>query len=379
MCPVQYYTIMLNCKDKKLLRMRMVWHFKEHKNLSLTARAFKTTRITVSKWVKRYEEAGYAGLESLSTRPHSSPFETPKEIKDQVIRAKKKYRHIGAKQIKLLANLEPCPDTILKICKEAGFKPRKRIKKHVTKQNLRAVKKLWALFQQICVDVKYLDDIPNYYLYMKHHNLPVYQYTARDVTSGITFWAFAYEKTLTNAVIFIIYVFEHLKAHGVDLSKVTIQTDNGSEFIGLPTAKELSEFTKTIMSYGSRHSTIPLGAHRFQADVETFHNLEETDFFDVESFNGMNVFLDKTNTYILWFNLERPNTYKENQTPLQIAKTKVPHISKSVVMLPPIILDSMIKDIRNLDSEIKYMYKGVYDVLQNPFKVCKIFMASCKF
>ena len=366
MCPIQYYTMMLNCKDKKLLRMRMIWHYKEHENVSLTAKIFNTTRATVYKWVKRYDLKGYAGLESLSRKPHSSPFETPKNIKEQVIQAKKKYKNLGAVQIKVLANLKPCPDTIRKICREAGFKSRKKIKKHVTKQNLREVKKLWNLFQQICVDVKYLDDIPNYYPYMRLYKLPVYQFTARDVTSGITFWAFAYEKSLTNAVLFIKYVLEHLKSHGIDLSKVTIQTDNGSEFIGLPTAKELSEFTKTIISCGARHSTIPLAAHRFQADVETFHSLEETELFDIESFNGIKKFLSKTNTYTLMFNLIRSNSYKENQTPIQIARSKIPSISKSIAMLPPIVLDSMIKDMRNLDSEIKYMYKSVYDVLQNP-------------
>ena len=367
MCPIQYYRMMINCKDKKMLRMRMVLHYKEHKNVMLTARIFNTTRKTVYKWLKRYDNEGYSGLESLSTRPHNFPFETPKEVKAQVIAAKHKYKNIGAEQIKLLAGLKPCPDTIRKICREAGFKPRKRVKKHVTKQNLRSVKKLWNLFQQICVDVKHLNDIPNYYLFMRLYNLPVYQFTARDVTSGLTFWSFAYEKSLTNAVLFIKYVFEHLKAHGVDLSKVTIQTDNGSEFIGTPAAKNLSEFTKTILTYGARHSTIPLAAHRFQADVETFHNLEETEFFDVETFNGMRVFLNKTNTYTLWFNLIRPNTYKEKQTPLQIAKSKVPNISKSVAMLPPLILDSVIKDMRNLDSEMEYMYKSVYDVLRTPY------------
>lgn len=178
MCPIQYYTMMINCKDKKILRMRMVIHYKEHKNLMLTARVFRTTRKTVYKWVKRHEKDGYAGLESMSRRPHNSPFETPKAIKDKVIAAKHKYKHIGAEQIKILANLEPCPDTIRKICREAGFKPRKRVKKHITKQNLRSVKKLWNLFQQICVDVKHLDDIPNYYLFMRLNNLPPYQFTA---------------------------------------------------------------------------------------------------------------------------------------------------------------------------------------------------------
>ncbi|HRU39426.1 MAG TPA: hypothetical protein P5511_06070, partial [Candidatus Goldiibacteriota bacterium] len=74
-----------------------------------------------------------------------------------------------------------------------------------------------------------------------------------------------------------------------------------------------------------------------------------------------------TNTYTLWFNLIRPNTYKENQTPLQIAKLKIPGISKTIAMLPPVVLDSTIKDMRNLDSEMEYVYKSVYDVLQIPY------------
>lgn len=232
MCPIGYYTLMRKSKDEKFLRFQMVQMAIENGNIAGTAAYFKTTRPTVYKWLKRYKSGGFGAMGSLSRRPKHSPLETAQEVKDAVVQARNKYKFLGAVQVKLLAGLAPCPDTIRKIWRNAGFKSRKRTKKHVTKQNLRKVKMKWKAFQQIDVDVKYLNDIPNYYIPMKRLNLPCYQYTARDVSSGTLFWAFAYEVTLTNSVNFIKYINRHLQSHGIDLSKTTIQTDNGSEFIG---------------------------------------------------------------------------------------------------------------------------------------------------
>ena len=348
---------MLNCKDKKVLRLKMVLHAKEYRNISLTAKDFNTTRKTVYKWLKRHELYGYEGLLDLSKKPKRSPKETPQEIKEKVIAAKKKYKSLGAEQVKLLASLTPCPDTIRKIWKQAGFKSRKREKKHVIKRNLRNVKKFWNLFQQIDLDVKYLYDIPSFFFPMKRLNLPLYQYTARDVTSGLVFWAFAYEVSITNSLLFLNYLIQFLSSRNIDLSKVTIQTDNGSEFIGNIKAKDISAFTKTCMQHSISHSTIPPGAHRFQSDVETFHNIEEVEFFDIESFYSLQNFIDKAYSYQLFFNLVRPNSYKENKTPWDIVKEKNPDLPEDICMLPPIILDKMINK--------EYM-ESVYHVSQNP-------------
>ena len=347
---------MKKSKDPKFLRLQMIKYAMKY-GISAAAKAFKVTRKTVYKWLSRHEERGYAGLESLSRRPKHSPAETPADIKKQVIAAKKKYKNLGAEQVKVLENLSPCPDTIRKIWRKAGMKPRNRVKKHITKNNLRAEKRKWELFQQIDIDVKYLDDIPNYYIPMKKHKLPIYQYTARDVTSGCVFWCFAYEKTLTNAVIFLRHLINHLKIHKVDISKISIQTDNGAEFIGAYNAKSISEFTKTIEAFGMQHFTIPPGAHRFQSDVETFHNIEEVEFFDIEKFNNLTSMLDKTYTYQLFFNLIRPNTYKENQTPWNIVQKKNPKLLKTVCMLRPAILDKMV---------YSGYTRSVYDVYLNP-------------
>jgi hypothetical protein len=42
-------------------------------------------------------------------------------------------------------------------------------------------------FEKIQVDVKYLDDMPEFYPFLIRHRLPRYEYTARDVMTGFTF------------------------------------------------------------------------------------------------------------------------------------------------------------------------------------------------
>ena len=51
-------------------RLQMVRHALKGASHAQVAREFKTTIKTVSKWVRRYREAGEAGLQDRSSRPH---------------------------------------------------------------------------------------------------------------------------------------------------------------------------------------------------------------------------------------------------------------------------------------------------------------------
>jgi len=66
-------------------------------------------------------------------------------------------------------------------------------------------------------------------------------------------------------------------------------------------------------------------------------------------------------TYQLFFNLERPNTYKENKNPWQLAQEKRPDIPKEAFMLPPVDLDAL------LNKKLAYLTQGGYDVFSNPW------------
>jgi transposase len=315
----------------------------EKVGIKKTARLFHTTRLTVRKWLRRFQRDGYPGLADQSRRPLRSPLATPPRERDKLVRLKKKYKRLGAEEIKTLEGLPQSPKTIRKIWREAGVSSRKRRKKHQTKQNLRAVKKEWALFQQIDEDTKHLRDIPEYWIQMKQKGLPSFQYTARDVTSGLLYMAFAQELSLTYATLFARYLNESFRTCGADLSHTTRQSDNGSEYIGSWHAKEPSAYTRAVESVpGQSHFTIPPGAYRFQSDVETVHNLVEVQFYEIEQFKDRNDFLNKAYSYQLFFNLKRPNSYKEHQTPWQIAQKKNPHLPIDIAFIPPVFLENLL-------------------------------------
>src|SRR3989338_7301962 len=149
MRPLSYYQIMRNCKDPRAHRYQMV-QYALKAGVKPAARAFSTSPPVARKWLKRFKEHGYDGLLDLSRRPHCSPRATPQHIKDHIVKLQKKYRRLGARQVKTLENLTQAPKTIRKLWREAGVSNRRRRKKYITKQNLREVKRRFYLFQQSC-------------------------------------------------------------------------------------------------------------------------------------------------------------------------------------------------------------------------------------
>ncbi len=359
MCPYPWYQVMRLSKDKKQQRYQMVIHAKEH-GVKPTARLYATGPKTVRKWLNRFNEGGYQALADNSRRPRYSPNATTPQESKKIVALKSKYKRVGAEHVKILENLNISSKTIRKIWRNNGVSSRCRRKKHVTKQNLREVKKQFALFERSCEDTKDLFDIPEYWPQMKRLRLPKVQYTFREVSCGVQFLGFAGERSLTHATLFAKYINEHLERYAFIVEKGVRQTDNGIEYCGSWSAKSPSAYTLAIESSNLTHGTIPPGAHRFQSDVETVHNLIEVEFYEIEKFMDRNNFMEKAYTYQLFFNLERPNTYKERKSPWQLAQEKHPEISKEVLMLPPVDLDAL------LDKKLAKLTQGGYDVSSTP-------------
>lgn len=342
MCPYKYYHVMKQSKDKKQWRYQMVQRALEN-GIKFTARIFHTSPPIVRKWVRRFKTEGYSGLQDRSHRPHHCPKETPSYLKEQVILLKDKYKRLGAEQIKVLEDIPLAPKTIRKIWREAGISSRKRPKKHVTKNNLRKVKKLYKLFERMVEDTKDLCDIPEYWPQMKALDLPNVQYSFREVSCGILFLGFASQRSLTHAHLFAVYINHFLKKFNALPKNSRRQTDNGSEYIGAWNAKKPSAYTLAIESLsGQCHNTIFPGAHKMQSDVETIHNLVELEFYEIERFYDRTDFMNKAGAYQLFFNLNRPNSYKENKTPWQLAHEKREDLDKRLLMIPPVDLDVLL-------------------------------------
>ena len=178
--------------------------------------------------------------------------------------------------------------------------------------------------------------------------LPRYQYTARDVTTGLAFLGYSDELALSYATVFADRIHRHLAACGLEAEGITWQTDNGSEFIGSWQAKDDSAFTVVVETAGAVHRTIPVGQHRYQADVETVHSLMETEFYEIETFRDRDDFLRKAAAYNLWFNLARRNSGKEDKTPWELVQEKLPDADPHLPLLAPVFLDELfIKQLHN--------------------------------
>ena len=304
-----------------------------------TARQFMTTVVTVRKWHRRYLAKGLDGLLDESRKP-KGPRTIPRVDEERIMELRKRRKNrIGCWGIKAALRLPYSTSTIYRVLKQHGLVGQK-VRKHHKKQDLREIKARLKPFEKIQVDVKYLDDIPQYLAYYRKHRLPRYQFTARCEKTGAAFFSLAHEKTNINAASFITYLLEHLQRHNITVSEVTIQSDNGSEFCGNWTPQSQSIFTHMVEKvYGAKHLRIPRGKPNVNADVETFHRIVENHFYDLEDYTGLIDLLNKAYTYQIVFNYLRPNSYKWGKTPVKLLNESNAHLDPAVLSLPPIILD----------------------------------------
>jgi hypothetical protein len=228
----------------------------------------------------------------------------------------------GAERLQREFNPPGGQKAIQRIIRQKGLS-RTRKKKHATQKRLREVKKTWRLFEQIGVGTQHLCDIPQYRPQMTGLGRPRFQDTARDVTSGLVFVAYADEISKTYATLFSAVVSEHRRSCGVALSGIEWQSDNGPEFKESPTSPGLPSLVRSV---GSGHHFIPPGACTWQGDVETVLRLQEDEFFDREILRGLADFWSKTTLYWRHFNLTRCHLGKEWQTPAQIVQAKAPRV-----------------------------------------------------
>jgi transposase len=317
-----------------------------------TARLFATTVPTVRKWLRRYQQQGPAGLVPQSRAPHRQPRKTAPEIERQVVELRQQLPTFGARRLIREFELPLSHRALERIWRTYGLLHKRR-RKYQRKQDLAAIKATWRLFQQISADTKDLDDIPHYWPQAERLGLPIVQYTAREVRSGLLFWAFAQRRTAAASAVFAARIQRHLDRYGIPLRDLVWQTDNGSEFIGGHDLKGRPTGFPPALG-DSQHVRIPPAAHTYQSDVETVHRLEEDEFFDLETFTSRAEFLAKVTTYQLYFNLVRPNSHKENQSPWQIIERLAPRSPLELCLLPPVFLDYYLND------------SGGYDLPRHP-------------
>jgi len=345
MSTVRYFDLVREMKDAYNHRLRLA-ESAQQRGIKATARTFATTIPTVRKWLRRFQQHGPSGLVEQPRARLSQPHKTPAAVEAQLVELRKTLPTFGARRLVREFDLPVSHGALERIWHEHGLMPQRR-RKYQRKQDLAHIKASWAVFQQISADTKDLDDIPHYWVQAQRLHLPIIQYTARDVRSGLLFWSFAQQRSASASAVFASRIQQHLDRYGVSLRDLVWQTDNGGEFKG--------DFPKALGD--SQHVRIPPAAHTYQSDVETVHRLEEDEFFDLETFSSRGEFLAKAHTYQLYFNLVRPNSHKGHLSPWQIIEQLNPRSPHELCLLPPVFLDYHING------------EGGYDVPRLPYEL----------
>jgi len=337
----RYFDLVREMSNTYNHHLRLVQYARQY-GIKPAARAFATTVPTVRKWLRRYQQQGPAGLLPRSRAPHRQARQTPTEIEQQVVTLRQQLPTFGARRLIREFDLPLSHRALERIWRAHGLLPKRR-RKYQRKQDLAAVKATWRLFQQISADTKDLDDLPHYWPQAQAAQLPLIQYTAREVRSGLLFLAYAQRRSAAASAVFAARIQRHLDRYGICLRDLVWQTDNGSEFVGADQGHGPRTGFPAALG-DSQHVRIPPAAHTYNSDVETVHRLVEDEFFDLEAFTSRGEFLAKAHTYQLYFNLVRPNSHKENQSPWQIIERLAPRSPLELCLLPPVFLDYYIND-----------------------------------
>lgn len=328
------------------LRKRIALHALRH-GVSDAARAYGTTRTTARKWRERYQAEGVRGLADRCRAPKHIPHKTSERTADRVIALRQRYPGWGPDRLATHFRLGCSRSAAARILRQEGLT--KRRKKKRVRNDLRAQKARLRPFEKLQADTKELRDIPAYLAYMQDQALPRYVYSLRELRTGNAWFAYAHHNDTWHAHLFADYVLGHLAACGVDLSETTVQSDNGSEYIGSArkVRGEPTLFEQTVEYYTGRPPvTIFPGAKTSQSDVEAFHRLVEDEFLAVEDHSSRERLLGRSRIYQVYFNHYRRLLWKGGNTPVDFFRDAQdeghqPAATPEAFTLPPILLDDL--------------------------------------
>lgn len=333
---------MIRVKDNKyFFRLRLAKYANEY-GIRSAARMFQCSRNTVRLWVRRLNKGGQSSLKDKSRAPKTCPHKISKSRERNILEIRQRAPCFGPIRMRDLCGINASASAIYRVLRENQL-VRKPRRKHQKKNDLRAIKAQYKVWERMQCDVKHLKDIPFYWPQMKALKLPRYQYTLRDVKSGALFLGYATELSSTYATLFVRSILEHLERKKVSLGKTILSTDNGGEFGGQERTERKRGFHSQVERYGLTHRFLPPATPNAHGDVETVHNLIEQEFFDLETFRSQRDFWEKIRTYQYWWNFARKNYSKGKKTPLDFLLEEGNNLS--ILFIEPINIDLLFRNI----------------------------------
>ncbi len=337
-------------------RQLLIRTYKEVKSITKAAEILKTTRKTVRKIPKRFEEKGEEGLKSLSRRPKNSPNRTPLHLECMIIAERKKT---GYGRERILRNLRErgieVTSSLVRYTLRRYNIPQKYKRSNYRKRNrFYDFEKLHSL-EHFEVDLKEICDQKTLFREAITHaekiHIPFYQ----------RFLSFSYEKSFTNGLIFMMSLIYFSKSFGIK-HEITLQTDNGEEFGGKSVDK-LEYLNRVIFKpLGARVIHIPKGRKEYNAFVERSHQTDDNEFYipQIELCKDLKEFLYRGLRWEWFYNIKRFHS-GIGKTPYK-KLCEYGKFPKKIVLFPIMVLDKMIHIFDIIFPETQ---RGGYHVLTN--------------
>ena len=260
------------------------------------AKVFPYGKRTLERWVAEYKKGGAEALEPVSTRPKTSPQETPIRLKEQVIELRKEKKLCALKLHWKLRKqgIDIHERTVGKILKAEGLVR----KYHATKTKYKYLKAKLKRGELMEIDVKY---VPGRIAGKRY-----FQYTAIDVSSRWRHLGAYDEQSNNHSVEFLKEVIGRFP-----YTIKAIKTDNGSIFTNYytgtnkrsdMTVKALHALDNFCAEQDIIHYLIDPGKPAQNGTVERSHRSDQESFYDRNRFRSFKELQKKMQKWNIEYN-----------------------------------------------------------------------------
>ncbi len=317
----------------------------------------------------------YELMANSSTKPKSHKTWLSSEVEKEIIETQKKTKY-GRKRlyIHLKRKFEWEESSIIKP-KDLTF----WLIKWVYKRNWLKIKRVrtanWTqrqalypydkleCFQELNYDVKIITDLSalpqDIYDKIKHNkDIPINEFNIIDVKTRIRFTAYAYEKSASNGLNFLLFTINRLRALWVK-NHIKIQADNWAEFwFGTDTNKKLRN--TYLKALNAEFDTIPLWVKHLQNVIERSHRSDDEEFLCPRwhLFTSKNNFIKECYGWNYYRNVKRLHTgIKMGCTPLQkLQKAKIINAEK-IAEFPVMILEDYFQPLLGIKQTLDFVFE----------------------
>jgi transposase InsO family protein len=318
-------------------RLRLVQRC-EHRPIAHVAAEAGVARQTVTKWVRRYETLGEAGLGDRSSAPHSSPTQIPLEVVERIEDLRRTHKWT-ARQIHLELVREGhqiATVTVARWLRRLGISRRRDI--DPTGASNRVVRRIVARYpgHMVHLDVKKVGRIPDGGGWRTHGRGSdqakavdrakakgaragyVYLHSAVDGFSRAAYTEALPDETAATTIAFWSRAQAFFAAHGI--ARITrVVTDNGSNY-------RARDFHQAVLASAAKHQRIRPHTPKHNGKVERYNRTLAEELLYARQWTSEAHRTAAIDVWNIHYNYHRPHTTAGDQPPASRLRTSVTNV-----------------------------------------------------